>query len=208
MPLQNRVTPFGEIVTAPWRGALTGNRGCLHDAAGRLGVPRWRHQNWVCCLTEFRGRHRDPMPPGRWTALFFWDEAAALAAGHRPCGECRHRDYRRFMDAWAAAGLPGLGPRQVDRELHAARVTRRREQVRYVAPSAGLPDGTFVTVEEGAHMPFLLWQGVLWHLSLDDGRYYRAGPPPAEVTVLTPRPVVEVLRAGYAPAVRLPEARP
>ena len=109
-PLQNRVTPFGEIVSAPWRGALMGNRGCLHDGDGHLGVRRWRHQHWVCCLTAFRGRVRDPMPAGRWTALFFWDEAVALAAGHRPCGQCRYVDYQRFKSAWQDAGLPGSRP--------------------------------------------------------------------------------------------------
>lgn len=203
MPLENRVTPFGQIVRAGWRGALTGNRGCLHDDQGRLGVRRWRHQNWVCCLTAFRGRHRDPMPPGRWTALFFWDEAAALAAGHRPCGECRYRDYQRFMTAWRAAGLPGQGPREVDRHLHRHRVTRRRVQVRYRAASAGLPDGTFVMVDRADHMAFLNWRGRLWHLCPEDGGYLDAGWPPAQVTVLTPAPVVDVLRAGYVPETRL-----
>ncbi|MEM7746323.1 MAG: hypothetical protein AAF409_21735 [Pseudomonadota bacterium] len=207
MPLQNRMTPFGEVVVAPWRGALMGNRGCIHDADGRLGVRRWRHQNWVCCVTSFRERHRHPMPPGRWTALFFWDEAAALAAGHRPCGECRYQDYKRFMAAWEQTGLPGGpgrgGPRLVDRTLHRARVTRRREQVRFKARSETLPDGCFVVVPEGEHMPMLLWAGRLHHLSLADGRYYDAGLPPEEVTVLTPAPIVQVLGEGYAPATRL-----
>lgn len=201
MPLQNRVTPFGEIVRANWRGALTGNRGCLHDDNGELGVRRWRHQNWVCCLTEFRGRKRDPMPPNRWTALFFWDEAVALTAGHRPCGECRYRDYHRFMDAWHAAGLPGQGPREVDRHLHAARVTRKRDQVRFEAKTSDLPDGTFVMVAEAEHCPMLIWEGRLWHLSPEDGKYFDAGPVPQAVTVLTPRPMVDVIRAGYAPQV-------
>ena len=200
MPLQNRVTPFGEIVQAPWRGALTGNRGCLHDDQGRLGVRRWRHQNWVCCLTEFRGRRREPMPPGRWTALFFWDEAVALAAGHRPCGECRYRDYQRFMAAWRAAGLPGRGPREVDRYLHRHRVTRQRQQVRHRAAAAALPDGTFVMVEQTAS---LIWRRQLWRLSPEDGGYLPAGPLPASVTVLTPAPTVGVLRSGYLPATRL-----
>ena len=203
MPLQNRVTPFGEIVRASWRGALTGNRGCLHDEGGELGVRRWRHQNWVCCLTEFRGRKRDPMPPNRWTALFFWDEAVALTAGHRPCGECRYRDYQRFMEAWRSADLPGQGPREVDRHLHAARVTRRREQVRFAAQTSDLPDGTFVMIEEAEHCPMLIWERRLWHLSLEDGTYFDAGPVPREAMVLTPRPVVEVMRAGYVPKVDL-----
>ncbi|MGD1923826.1 MAG: hypothetical protein ACFB03_06495 [Paracoccaceae bacterium] len=202
MPLQNRVTPFGSSERAPWRGALMGNRGCIHDTAGELGVRRWRHQNWVCCVTEFKGRHRHPMPPGRWTALFFWDEAAALAAGHRPCGQCRYRDYHRFMDAWRAAGLDGACPRLVDKHLHGSRVTRKREQVRYNARTNELPDGTFVMVPEAEHLPMMLWQGGMWHLSLADGRYLEAGPPPEHVTVLTPKPIVEVMKAGYEPKVR------
>lgn len=207
MPLQNRVNPFGEIAAEPWRGALMGNRGCLHDGAGRLGVRRWRHPHWVCCLTAFRGRERAPMPPGRWTALFFWDEAAALAAGHRPCGQCRRTDYRRFMEAWAAAGLPGGltggGPRGVDRHLHRHRVTRRREKVTFEAPAADLPDGTFV-IGPGLHrLPMLIWEGQLWHLSPGDGGYLSAGlVPDGPVTVLTPEPMVAVLRSGYAVAPR------
>ena len=113
MPLQNRVTPFGEITDQPWRGGLMGNRGILHDSQNKLGAARWRHNNWVCCVTEFRGRQRAPMPakgaPTRYTALFFWDEPCALAAGHRPCAECRNADYRRFKTAWLAAGLPRSG---------------------------------------------------------------------------------------------------
>jgi hypothetical protein len=210
MPLQNRVTPFGEIVAEPWRGRLMGNRGCLHDADGRIGTRRWRTQAWIACLLLFRGRQRDPMPPGRWTALFFWDEAAALAAGHRPCGECRRADYRRFMAAWAAAGLPGGpgagGPRAVDRHLHRHRVTRTRGQVRFEAAAAELPDGTFLVLPKAPHVPMLLWQGRLWRFSVAEGRYQAAGPPPARATVLTPRPVVEVLAAGYSPiTAELPE---
>ena len=199
--LQNRVTPFGDIVRADWRGAFTGNRGCLHDDEDELGDRRWRHQNWGCCVTRFRGRHRDPMPPKRWTALFFWDEAVALTAGHRPCGQCRYTDYHRFMNAWRAAGLPGDGPREVDRHLHSARVTPRRQQVRTRTSTADLPDGTFIMVDGAEHMPMLLHGGQMWHLSLDDQTYLAAGPPPGEATVLTPMPMVEVLRAGYAPDV-------
>ncbi len=205
MPLQNRVTPFAEIVAEPWRGRLTGNRGCLHDAGRRIGAARWRTQAWIACRLEFRGRRRDPMPPGRWTALFFWDEAAALAAGHRPCGECRRADYRRFMAAWAAAGLPGGpgrgGPRAVDVHLHRHRVTHRREQLRFEADPGDLPDGTFVTVPETPNMPMLLWDGRLWRLAPGEDGYVAAGRPPGRVTVLTPRPIVGVLAAGYRPGI-------
>ena len=93
MPLQNRVTPTGEIVADPGRGLLMGNRGCLHGPDRRLGVARWRSKLWICCVLDWKGVRRDPMPPGRWTALFFLDEATALAAGHRPCAYCRRADF-------------------------------------------------------------------------------------------------------------------
>ena len=108
MPLQNRVTPTGEIVADDSRGLMMGNRGCLHGQGRSLGVSRWRSKLWICCLLEFKGVQRDPMPPGRWTALFFLDEATALSAGHRPCGYCRRPDYLAFAEAWRAA--PGAGP--------------------------------------------------------------------------------------------------
>ena len=150
------------------------------------------------------------MTPGRYTELFFWDEAAALAAGHRPCAECRRADYNRFMAAWQAAGLPGGpgagGAPVADRHLHRHRVTRMRRQVRFEADAADLPDGAFVASPGTEHLPMLLWQGRLWRLSLADERYYAAGLPPGRVTVLTPRPIVETLSAGYRPMIRdLPE---
>ncbi len=202
MPLQNRVTPFGEIVAARWRGALMGNRGCLHDAAGTLGAARWRHANWVCCVTEFRGRHRAPMPPGAYTALFFWDEACALAAGHRPCAQCRYADWRRFLAAWQAAGLPGARAATIDRALHAARVTRGRRQVRHACELSGLPDGAFLSRPQEPESPLLKWQGLLWRWSGEG--YAEAGRAGRGiVTVLTPAPAVAAIRAGYRPAVRI-----
>src|SRR6266536_3458270 len=111
----------------PGRGLLMGNRGCLHDADRRLGVARWRSKLWICCVLAWRGVQRDPMPPGRWTALFFLDEATALAAGHRPCGSCRRPQFLAFAEAWRRAR--GLRQRplaaQMDAWLHAERVDSR-----------------------------------------------------------------------------------
>ncbi len=157
MPLENRVTPSGEIVAAPWRGSLMGNRGILHDGRRRLGTARWRHKAWIACVLAFRGRQRTVMAPGRYTELFFWDEAAALAAGHRPCWECRRADARRFRAAWQAAGLPGATAAEMDRLLHAARVTRNRRQVTHEAELAGLPDGVFLTRPEAPAAPLIKW---------------------------------------------------
>jgi hypothetical protein len=201
MPLQNRVLPTGEITAQPWHGALMGNRGILHDAQGSLGAARWRHNNWVCCVTEFRGRHRAPMPPPgsptRYTALFFWDEVSALAAGHRPCAECRNADYRRFKAAWLAAGLPGAKAQEIDRVLHAARVTSSRQQVTHRAALATLPDGVFLTLPGAEDAPLLKWCERLWRWSFE-GYSATGGLPDGSVRVLTPAPTVAVIRAGYA----------
>lgn len=129
MPLQNRVTPFGEIVADPARGMLTGNRGILHvveaDGTRRLGPRRWTTTAWICCTLDFRGRRRVPMSPGTWTELFFLDEVTALAAGHRPCAYCRRADFEAFRAA-VAGGLglaePPRAP-ELDRRLHAERLT-------------------------------------------------------------------------------------
>ena len=114
MPLQNRVTPFGEIVAVPERGTLMGNRGILHDDAGHI-VRSYQVRRWIACRTAFRGRHRQLLQAHSWTELFFLDEATAFAAGHRPCAECRHADYQRFKEAWAvgvwvAGGVASCGP--------------------------------------------------------------------------------------------------
>src|SRR5262245_5520966 len=102
MPLQNRVTPFGDLIATAARGTLMGNRGCLHDDCRQIRRP-FALKRWIACVLDFRGRHRTVMAPGRYTELFFLDEATALAAGHRPCAECRHADYVRFRSLWAAA---------------------------------------------------------------------------------------------------------
>jgi len=102
MPLQNRVTPSGDLIAVPERGLVYGNRGCLHDSYGNIR----RHHNgrrWIACRLSFRGRHRSSLlQPGRYTELFFLDEATALAAGHRPCAECRRVDFDRFVQLWSA----------------------------------------------------------------------------------------------------------
>ncbi|TMC08549.1 MAG: hypothetical protein E6J41_13020 [Chloroflexi bacterium] len=197
MPRQNRVTPYGDLIATEARGTLMGNRGCIHSDDERV-VRRWQVRRWIACALSFRGRWRYVMPPGRWTALFFLDEATALAAGHRPCAECRWADYRRFQDAFLAAhpGHP-VGADAMDRTLHEARVGEGRRKRTYAAPAGSLPEGAFVEVDG---RPWLVRGPELlaWTPSGYAGRRPR---PAGEVTVLTPAPAVAAIRARYAPGV-------
>jgi hypothetical protein len=209
MPLQNRVTPTSEIVADTARGTLMGNRGILHDARRRLGAARWRHPHWVCCRLAFKDRRRTVMAPGRYTELFFLDEATALAAGHRPCFACRRADFRMFQAAWRRAFGARSEPSAaaIDRALHVARIQpRTRRQVRFEASLGALPDGAFVLLPEDPSTPLLIFGDRLlpWRPSGYGRPRSRAGGRRAQV--LTPRPTIAVLRAGYAPALH-PSAR-
>jgi len=199
MPLQNRVTPFGEIVALPERGSLMGNRGILHDDARRL-VRSWQVRRWIACRTAFRGRRRRVMQPHAYTELFFLDEATAFSAGHRPCAECRHAEYQRFKAAWAVGvGEPG-GAKSMDAVLHADRLEGRGRGAHqrkrcYGEQLAALPEGTFISLDGSA---WLLWRGQLLEWTAAGYIARRSLPPPASrVVVLTPRALVAVLRAGY-----------
>jgi hypothetical protein len=199
-PLQNRVLPTGEIVAVPERGLLTGNRGCLHSAGRTLGVTRWRSKMWICCLLKWGDIRRDVMPPGRWTALFFLDEATALSAGHRPCGYCRRPDHLDFGEAWRQAA--GLAERpkaaRMDIELHAERVDRRRRKLVRTSTLADLPNGAMVRADgitalrsDGRLLPWSL-AGYAAPFEIDPAR---------TVEVLTPPSVLGALRHGYRPLV-------
>ena len=125
MPTRNRVTPFGEILATPERGTMMGNRGILHDAEGRIRRA-WQVKRWLLCVLEFKERHRTVMTPNRYTELFFLDEAVSLAAGHRPCAECRRPRYHAFRAAW---GVPPPSADEMDRALHPARIDASRAKV-------------------------------------------------------------------------------
>jgi hypothetical protein len=199
MPLRNRVTPLGEIVATEHRGTLMGNRGVLHDDGGRL-VRAWQVRRWIACRLEFKGRHRELLQPRRWTELFFLDEATAIAAGHRPCAECRRADYRRWQAAWDAAGLGATGADAMDVRLHADRIPPAPRARRAVA---SLPDGAMVL--DGGR-PWLVLGGEL--LGWSHGGYdARRAPGPEPLEVITPASAVAVLAAGYEPGVH-PSALP
>jgi hypothetical protein len=196
MPRQNRVTPHGELIAVPDRGMFWGNRGVLHDAQGRL-VRYSRGRAWAICVLEFKGRRREQWAPGRLTELFFLDEATGLAAGHRPCGECRYRDYQAFKRAWAVAhggGVPGV--HAIDSLLNADRLAGPGTRRTFLARLGELPDGAMVEVD-GA--PWLVLGGGLLAWTPGGYRDRRAPGPGTTVSVITPRATVAVLAAGRRP---------
>lgn len=197
-PLQNRMTPEGALEAVPARGLFTGNRGVLHDGDFNIRPARWRHKNWIICALSFKGRHREIMTPRRWTELFFLDEATALAAGHRPCAECRRQAFNAYFDAFAeGAKRSRLKAPDLDAELHAERaVPGARRQRRHEASAEDLPDGAFVLDEGGA--PGMLLDDA-W-LPWSHFGYGRPVPrPKGGVMLLTPPGSVNALRAGFAP---------
>jgi hypothetical protein len=198
MPLQNRVTPFGEIVAIPQRGLFTGNRGIIHDPGTRtLLKRRWTTKTWLVCSCEYKGRRRIVMAGRSWTELFFLDEAVALAAGHRPCFDCRREAAARFRDLWAAAGEadPRPSAKVIDAVLHEERLERGHKRVHPIAgPLAALPDGAMVVAAGAA---FLLRSGRAYQWTSE------GYAPPVQLQradgLLTPPSTLRVLRAGYQP---------
>lgn len=187
MARQNRVTPTGEIIAHPGRGLFMGNRGCLHDAAGQIRRA-WQGRRWITCQTAFKGRKRPLMQPGRYTELFFLDEAVATAAGHRPCAECRRAAYQAFRAAWTLAHGPASGVDQIDLALHHARLGPG-----VAMPAAALPEGSFVHWQGGA---LLVARGRLYPWS-PQGYGTPLAYPNQPLAVITPLPLVRALQSGW-----------
>lgn len=200
MPLQNRVLPTGEIVASPMRGTFMGNRGILHKADRTLGAARWRHKAWITCLLQFKTRHSDVMPDGRYTRLFFYDEAVAYAAGHRPCAECRRAEFKAFQARWRDVMGPDH-PRaaQMDAALHKARVeSRSRWQVTYNHPINDLPNGCFIRLPDSS-ICYLIRNDALYPFASDGYGAPVKRPSTGTVQVLTPEPIVQIFRTGLQP---------
>ncbi len=186
MPLRNRVTPLGEIEATPERGLVYGNRGCIHDASGRI-VRRQATRRWIACRLAFRGWYRSPVPqPGKYTGLFFLDDATAFAAGHRPCALCRREDYNRVRDVLGLAGADAID----------ALLDRQRNGARPETELASLPDGAFVLHDAAPH---LVLGGRLKRWSF--GGYGPSLEAHGRFSLVTPAALVEVLRAGWTPVV-------
>jgi hypothetical protein len=198
---RNRVTPLSQLVADPARGLVYGNRGCLHDAAGGIRR-RYAGKRWIACRLRFRGWYRTPLlQPGRFTELFFLDEATAMAAGHRACALCRREDYDRLVALWRGLHPGQLSADAIDAQLHGERVAEgTRAQRHHEAGLDGLPDGVFV-LREGAPWLVLGGQLLAWTPA---GYAERVARPAGErAVVITPPSLVEVLRSGWGGAVPL-----
>ncbi len=200
MPYQNRVDPFGNLFVSTARGAWMGNRGILHDANKRISRTH-AHQNWITCALSFNGRKRSIMAVGRYTELFFLDEATSFAAGHRPCAECRRQRYNEFTAVWRKVhGEPEAGrpfAQTVDRILHSHRIASAGRKMTSEHPISDLPDGTMVADDGGA---VLLWRNYQFEWRAD-GYQPRRTSLTGTVPVLTPAPIVALFRAGLVPEV-------
>lgn len=195
MPLQNRVSPFGELFANAARGLFMGNRGGrIHDARQQLGTRRWASKQWICCVLDFKSRQRRVWGDS-YTELFFLDEVTALAAGHRPCFECRRADANAFAQCWQrTTGQRPSAPR-MDDVLHAQRLDGRRKRVHRM-PLSDLPDGVMIARNGDAYA--VKGDALLrWSPSGYAERILRQHDETADV--LTPPAIVNVLSAGYQP---------
>jgi hypothetical protein len=194
MPLQNRVDPFGELFAASARGTLLGNRGGkFHRDDKTLGQRRWASRQWICCVLKFKNRQRDVW--GRYyTELFFLDEVTALAAGHRPCFECRRQDAERFAALFSGKAQRSSAP-AMDEVLHTERLDGKAKRIHRRAID-GLPDGTMIALGGDA---FAVKGNRLLRWTPSGYGAARPRPRATTVDVLTPRSIVAVLSRGFAP---------
>jgi hypothetical protein len=197
MPLQNRVTPTGDIVADVNRGIFTGNRGIIHDPATRtLLKKRWSNPAWITCVCEFRGWRRQVMGGRSWTELFFLDEATAFAAGHRPCFFCRRDDANRFRSCWLEGnGGKAILAREMDKKLHAERLDRGKKRLHPLpVPLRELPDGAMVKADAES---FLIVQGRALQWSM--AGYQKVDAAIGDAMLLTPPSTLRAISAGYRP---------
>ena len=195
MPRQNRVTPLGDLVADPARGLVYGNRGCLHDDRGRIRRS-FAVKRWISCRLEFRGWQRgELMRPGRFTELFFLDDATAFAAGHRPCALCRRADYDRFVAIWETLHRGVRGADAMDAVLHGERLDPdSRERRLHAASFDELPDGAFVLERDE---PWLVRRSKLLRWTPAGYVEERARPRDATAVLVTPPSLVAMLSSEW-----------
>lgn len=199
MPLQNRVDPFGLIHAVPHRGLLMGNRGgCFHTEERTLKPTHWKTRQWITCVLDFKDRRRTLMSDSLYTELFFLDEATALAAGHRPCYECRYPDAKRFREALVRSGVFHYRPKASDLSDAIAgeiQAVLKGKSEREVVAITNLPDGAMFTTGSTA---YLKWQdrAHAWRF----GGYGEPAELPETAVRLTPHITCQALTHGYTPA--------
>jgi hypothetical protein len=197
MPLQNRVNPFGELLAVPARGSLFGNRGGrFHTDAKTLTTRRWASRQWICCVLEFKNRQRDVW--GRYyTELFFLDEPTALAAGHRPCFECRRKDAEAFAEAWRKSKHLSARPRadEMDLVLHDERLSGRSKRL-HRRRIDELPDGAFVALDGEV---FAIRGDALLRWTSEGYDVRKRRPRGITADVITPPAILAALANGYRP---------
>ncbi len=205
MSLQNRVSPFSMLTATPERGAWTGNRGVIHNAHKEI-VRNHAVKYWITCALEYKNFQRKVMTPNRWTELFFLDEATAFAAGHRPCGFCRHPDFKRFKNLWLVANAERYALEEntkidvIDALIHQERLDENGLQKTFKKTLTTLPDGTFVNLDR-TPKAYLWFQQSLYEWSFSGYTKVLEFDKNQAVNVLTPFSYVETFRAGYLPQI-------
>lgn len=199
MPLQNRVTPAGEIVATPERGTMMGNRGVLHENGRifRLSM----HRGWITCLLDFEGVRRTIMSKKSYTELFFIDEATAFSAGHRPCYDCQRERFHEFRNCWIASNGKRLGMHnptmaEIDKVLHQERINWLDEKVTYTDNALNVAGGAFV---ELAGKSYLKWDGGYYEWTPAGYSSRISIPNRQKVVVLTPKSIVRCFKYGFVP---------
>lgn len=203
MTLQNRVDPWGKLNAVSSRGAWLGNRGILHNEQKEI-IAQWRHKSWVTCKLQFRGTKRDVFSQGSYSELFFFDEATAFSAGHRPCAECRKDRYNEFKTFWCSANRNSSKPSEVkiaeiDNQLHTERAVRGGAKVTFQDRFSSVPDGAFIELNGEA---LLIWEGNLYLWSAQGYKLANIKIEPFTlVTVITPASIVRMFSNGFRPEV-------
>ena len=201
---QNRVDPFGNIIATKARGAWLGNRGQLHGT-GKTILRPFKHKAWIICELQFKSRHREIMAPNLWTELFFFDEATALAAGHRPCFECRREAASQFKKAWLD-GNPEYGftlktkISKIDDVLQAERIDTEGKKIKFKAKLDELPDSVFIEI---ANKPYLFVNHLIYHWTPSGYGMAEKIDLKTQVVVLTPKSIVNAIKVHYQPQLNL-----
>ena len=172
---------------------LFGNRGVIHS---RYNVTKqFQNIEWIYCSTKGLATPREFMRQGRYTELFFLDEATALAAGHRPCGQCENSRQLEFTSMWKKTFPDDDSLEQIDRKLHSSRINESGSKTVFETDCSELPNGAMIRDPHSSGS--LLIRNEFVYPWTPQGYGVRLVRPKGTVEVLTPRPTVSVLARGF-----------